>query len=251
MGSLATSLVIFACVFSGALLGLVLRTYLPSHHFTGESKDAIRLGMGLLGTMAALLLSLLVASAKSSYDAQSSQLTQLSANVAVLDRTLAVYGPDAKGARDALRAAVMRVTEQMWSKDESRASRLAPPTAGGASLYAKVQDLTPTTPHQSRLQSQALSIAADIGKTRWQMYEQATVTISTPLLAALVVWLTISFASFGLCSPPNPTVLAGLLLAALSVSSAIFLILEMYNPYAGTIQISDAPLRAVLEHLGQ
>ena len=251
MGSLATSVAVFACIFAGALAGILLRRGLPHSHLTGDSKDSLRLGMGLVGTMAALLLSLLVASAKSSYDAQSGQVTQLSASVALLDRTLAMYGPDSRDAREELRETATRVANQMWSREGTRSSRLAPPAAGGQSLYTRVQSLAPRSDSQRALQGQALSIATDIGKTRWLMYEQATVGISTPLLVALVVWLAISFASFGVTSPYNATVVGGFLLAALAVSSAIFLLLEMYNPYAGMIQISDAPLRAALEHLGR
>jgi hypothetical protein len=250
MGSLTISVAVFACVLAGALVRIALRRRLPQHHLTGDSKDSLRLGMGLVGTMAALLLSLLVASAKSSYDAQSAQVTQLGASVALLDRTLALFGPESREARESLRGTATRVVDQMWSRDGTRSSRLAP-QAGGELLYARVQSLSPKTDTQRVLQNQALSVATDIGKTRWLMYEQATIGISTPLLIALVVWLAISFASFGVTSPFNATVVAGFFLAALSVSSAIFLILEMYNPYTGMIRISDAPLRAALAQLGQ
>ncbi|HEU5196249.1 MAG TPA: hypothetical protein VFW70_16020 [Methylomirabilota bacterium] len=251
MGSFAISVAVFTCIFAGALAGIALRRNLPLHHLTGDSKDSLRLGMGLVGTMAALLLSLLVASAKSSYDAQSAQVTQLAASVALLDRFLALYGPESKEARDTVREEAIRVVDQMWSKDGTRSSRLASSSAVAAPLYAQLQSLSPKTDRQRTLQSQALSTATDIAKIRLLMYEQATVGISTPLLVALVVWLTISFASFGITSPYNATVVGGFFLAALSVSSAIFLILEMYNPYAGMIQISDAPLRAALAQLGQ
>ena len=251
MDSLVISLVVFACVFAGALVGLALRRRLPHPHLTGDSKDSLRLGMGLVGTMAALLLSLLVASAKSSYDTQGAQVTQLAASVAVLDRSLALFGPESREVREELREVTTRVIDQMWSRDGTRSSRLTPQAVGGAFLYTRVQSLSPKTDAQRTLQNQALSIALDIGKMRWLMYEQATVGVSTPLLVALVVWLAISFASFGVTSPFNATVVAGFFLAALSVSSAIFLILEMYNPYTGMIRISDAPLRAALAQLGQ
>jgi hypothetical protein len=251
MGSLAIGLLMFGSIFGGALLGLFVRTRLPSHHLTGESKDVVKLGMGLVGTMSALLLGLLVGSAKSSYDAQTAQLTQLSANIALLDRSMALYGPDSKAARDALRATVVRLLDQMWSSDETRTSRLAPPTVGAQSVYATIQELSPQTDQQRMLKGQALGIATEIGKTRWLMYEQATVTVSRPLLVALALWLSVSFMSFGLFAPFNATVVGSLLVAALSVASAVFLIMEMYSPYAGYLQISRAPLQSVLSHLGQ
>jgi membrane-bound ClpP family serine protease len=83
------------------------------------------------------------------------------------------------------------------------------------------------------------------------MYEQGTTSISLPMLSVLVFWLTTLFISFGLFAPHNGTVIASLFISALSVSGAILLILELYTPYAGLIQVSSAPLRAALAHLGQ
>jgi hypothetical protein len=251
MSSTTISLIVFACVFGGALLGIFLHAVLPQHHLSNESKDIVKLGMGLVGTMAALVLGLLVASAKGSYDTQSAELTQMSANIALLDRVLANYGPETKEARALLRGVVVRILDQMWSKDGTSTSSSAPTSAGGEILYDKMQGLSPKNDTQRSLQSQALSMAMDLGKTRWLMYEQATTSVSIPLLVVLVLWLAAIFISFGLFAPFNGTVVASLFVSALSVSGAIFLILEMYTPYAGLIQLSSAPLRAALAHLGQ
>jgi hypothetical protein len=247
MSSTTISLIVFACVFGGALLGIFLHAVLPQHHLSNESKDIVKLGMGLVGTMAALVLGLLVASAKGSYDTQSAELTQMSANIALLDRVLALYGPETKETRALLRGAVARVLDQMWSS----ASLSVPTAAGGEILYDKIQGLSPKNDTQRSLQGQALSMAMDLGKMRWLMYEQAITSVSMPLLVVLVLWLTFIFISFGLFAPFNATVVSSLFVSALSVSGAIFLILEMYTPYAGLIQLSSAPLRAALAHLGQ
>jgi hypothetical protein len=119
MRYLAIRLILFACIFGPALLGLFLRGVLPEQHLRADSKDAVRLGMGMIATMAALVLGLLVASAKNFYDTQSSELTQLSANVILLDRLLARYGPETKEARDLLRGAVARALDLMWHRDLS------------------------------------------------------------------------------------------------------------------------------------
>src|SRR5262244_2543832 len=251
LAAVAVSLIVFACVFGGAVLGLVLARILPAHHLSEESKDIVKLGMGLVGTMAALVLGLLVASAKGSYDAQIADLTQLSANIVLLDHLLAEYGPETKEARASLRNAVVRFLDQIWSKGGARASGLQPPLAPAETVYAKIQGLSPKDDAQRSLQSQALSIAMDLRKTRWLMYEQETRSVSLPLLVILVLWLTIIFISFGLFAPFNATVVSSLFLAALSVSGAIFLILEMYTPYVGVVQISDAPVRAIIENLGR
>lgn len=249
MSSTTISLIVLACVFGGALLGIFLHAVLPQHHLSNETKDIVKLGMGLVGTMAALVLGLLVASAKGSYDAQSAELTQMAANIAVLDRALALYGPETKEARAVLSVAVARILDQMWSKDG--ASPAAPSAAGGEILYDKIQGLTPKNDTQRSLQSQALSVAVDIGKTRYLMHAQQATSVSMPLLVVLVLWLTVIFISFGLFAPFNATVVSSLFVSALSVSGAIFLILEMYTPYSGVIAVSSAPLRAAHAHLGQ
>jgi hypothetical protein len=240
MSSITLSLVVLICVFGGALIGIYLHAILPEHHLGSDSKDIVKLGMGLVGTMSALVLGLLVASAKGSYDAQSTELTQMSANIGILDRALTMYGPETKEIRAMLRGVVGHMTDQMWSSN----SPVPPSAAGGENIFERIHGLSPKNEPQRLLQSQALSIAVDIGKTRWLMYEQAITAVSLPLLVVLVLWLTVIFISFGLFAPFNATVVSSLLVAALSVSGAIFLILEMYSPYSGLIKISSAPLRA-------
>jgi hypothetical protein len=251
MNSIAVSLVVFACIFCGALFGMFLRATLPKDHLGSDSKDIVKLGMGLVGTMAALVLGLLVASAKGSYDVQGSELTQLSANVVLLDRVLAHYGPETKEARDLLRVVVARILDRMWSRDGASSAPSDPSSAAGDAFFEKIQGLSPKDDRQRSLQAQALNIATALGQTRWSMYEQGTTSVSVPLLVVLVLWLTLILGSFGLFAPANATVITSLCLSALSVSGAIFLILEMYAPYSGLIQVSSAPLRAALAHLGQ
>jgi hypothetical protein len=250
MSSIGISLIAFACVFGGAVAGMLLRALLPKEHLGPDSKEVVKVGMGLVATMAALVLGLLVASAKSSYDAQSTELTEMSSKVVVLDRILAHYGPETGEVREVLRGTVARILDAMWSKERSDRSGLEPSTNGEV-LYDKIQGLSPKDDKQRANQAQALGFAIGLGQTRWLMYEQRASSVSLPLLVILVLWLSVIFVSFGLFAPPNATVVGSLLAAALSVSGAIFLIMEMYAPYAGLIQISSAPLRAALAHLGQ
>jgi hypothetical protein len=250
MNSIAVSSIVFACVFGGALFGIVLRTVLPEQHLRDESKDVVKLGMGLVGTMAALVLGLLIASAKTSFDAQSNELTEMSSKVVLLDRILAHYGPEAKEARDALRGTVVHNLDQMWPKESTISHEMVAPSVSNEILLEKVVGLTPKDEAQRLIQSQALGIMINLGQTRWLMYEQQATAVSMPLLVVLVFWIAAIFVSFGLFSPSNPTVIVSLFVSAFSVSCAIFLILEMYSPYGGLIRISSAPLRAAVAHLG-
>jgi hypothetical protein len=206
--------------------------------------------MGLVATLAALVLGLLIASAKSSYDAQSAELTAMSAKAVMLDRVLAHYGPEAREAREVLRSSVVRILDQMWSEDRTGSSE-TPSSAGGEVLVDKIQELSPKDDAQRSLQAHAISTVMALGQTRWLMYEQRNISISMPLLIVLTFWITTLFISFGLFTPLNATTVVSLLVSALSVSGAIFLILEMYTPYAGLIRVPSAPLRAALAQLGR
>jgi hypothetical protein len=207
--------------------------------------------MGLIVTMSALLLGMLVASAKSAYDEQKSELTQLTAKLVFLDRILAHYGPEAQKVRQGLQAATERAMEQIWPKDRADARLLSPIAAGADVLYSQIQELSPKDDAQRALKAQASSTAIELGQTRWLMFEQRGSSVSTALLTIVVFWLTVIFISFGLYAPVNGTVTATLLICAISVSCAIFLILEMDRPFEGMLQISKAPLQDALAHLGQ
>jgi hypothetical protein len=239
---MSISSIVFACVFGGALLGMLLRAILPEHHLSADSKSSLSLVMGLIGTMSALVLGLLVATAESSYSTRKSEFTQMSANVVLLDRTLAHYGPETKPARGLLRGAVAHWLQQ--SSFENGTSR------GGEVLYDAIQQLSPKDDSQRWLQGQALTMAIDLGQTRWLLFEQSSSSIPTAFLVVVAFWLSVIFASFGLFAPRNATVVAALLVGALSVSGAILLILELDAPFRGLIRISDAPLRRALSQLG-
>jgi hypothetical protein len=247
MAPLYIALIIFGVIFAGALLGVGLHRWLPEQHIGDSSKDVVRLVMGLIGTMAALVLGLLIASAKSSYDTQSGELVQLSAQIVQLDRLLSVYGPEANEVRAQFRSAVERAVDRMWPSERAGAN-LDLPTAP-VDFYSALANLEPRTAAQRVAQSRALEIGVDLSRTRVLMYEQSGSSIAWPFLVVLVFWLLILFMGFGLFAPSNATVIVTLLVGALSVSGAIFLILELDQPYAGLMHLSSGPLRNALAQI--
>ena len=254
MSSIVISCIVFACIFAGTILGMVLRAFLPEHHLSSESKDVVKLGMGLIGTLSALVLGLLIASAKNSFDTQRNGLAQLSANFILLDRVLVHYGPESKDAREMLRASVADLLNHTWPQESSPSGQPAAKerTEGKyEGLYEKIQELTPKNDAQRTLQAQALKTGIDIGQMRWLMFSQKGSSIPTPFLVVMVCWLVLILASFSLFAPTNATVFSTLLVCALAVSSAVFLILELDRPFDGMIQISSAPLREALAQLGR
>lgn len=239
----------FACVFGGALLGMLLRRALPAHHLSSDSKDVVKLGMGLVGTMAALALGLLLASAKSAYDAQAEELRQMSAMVLLLDRALSHYGPEATEARDLLRQAAVRALERLWSPD--RWQPVQPGSTRARDFYDAIEQLAPENAAQRLIQTQALRIGLDLGRLRFLLFEEEGRAMPVPFLVMLVFWLTIIFVSFGLFTSPNGTVVTTMFVCALSVASALYLILELAHPFGGLLQIPSAPLREAVQNLGR
>ena len=251
MSPMSIASIVLACVFGGALLGVVLRLILPERHLSSDSKDVIKLAMGLTATMAALVLALLIGAAKSSYDAQRSEVTQLSANIILLDRVLAHYGPETKTARDMLRRTAAGMIDRIWVEDRSQATASGPTTTGGEGFFDQIQELSPKNDVQRSLLAQALKMSIDLAQTRLLLFEQSGRSIPMPFLVLLIFWVTIIYVSFGLFAPPNATVLVTLFLCALSVSGAIFLILELDRPFGGLVQISNLPLRNAVAQLGK
>jgi hypothetical protein len=253
LAPLAVSLMVFVCTFVAAVSGMVLHKKLPDDHLSGDSKDVIELVMGLIATMAALVLGLLIASANSSYETQSGELQQVSATIVELDGIMAQYGPEANESRHRLRVAVSAAVDKIWSKDGIWLGKQAPAAmhAEAASFYDSIAKLSPNTAAQHFIQKRSLEISGAIRQTRALMLEQINGSIPWPFLTVLVFWISMLFVGFGLFARANATVIVALLIGALSVSSAIFLILELNHPYLGLMRISGAPLRNALAQIGQ
>jgi hypothetical protein len=253
MHPIAISVIVFVCVFGGALLGMWLRGRLPEHHLDEGSKDVVKLGMGLIATMTALVLGLVTASAKSAFDVQEEAVKHAAVSMVALDRALARYGPEAKGIRDGVREVISFRIAATWPEDAAKAVTMETPesTATVEGLDDQIRRLAPQTDAQRAFQARALEISTDMQNTRWAVFGAVSSAIPTPFLVIVVFWLAVLFWSFGLFAPRNATVFAVLLLCAASVAASIFLILEMERPFDGIMKVSSAPLRYTLGHLGQ
>src|SRR6201987_1814346 len=251
MSSIEIGAITFGCVFGGALLGIIVGRKLPEHHLTSETKDVVRLGMALVGTIGALVLSFFVTSAKGYHDRQVNELTQMSAKVVVLGRILQFSGPEASEARQTLRAMVGQVLLSTWPNEQTENAQIPPRTARPADLYNQIEGLAPKEDKQRIMQSQASGLLISVGEVRWLMIEEAALKMNPLVILVLDFWLTCLFVSWGLYSPKNATALTSLFVTALSVSAAIFLIVELYTPYTGMLRVPSAPLRMAYETLAQ
>ena len=248
--------IVFTCTFAGALFGMWLRVTLPAHQFDADSRDTVKVGIGLIATMTALILGLVTASAKNSFDAVDTAVKQTSTEVLALDRVLARYGSETGEIRKGLRDAIGSRMDMIWPQDSSKAANLRALASGewllGTERLADaIQGLQPHNDSQRALQKRALDLAEALLQARWLVTESTGASIPVPFVAILLFWLMIIFASFGLFAPRNAMVVTVLFVCALSVGGAVFLILEMDGPFDGLLTVSPDPLRYAHAHLNQ
>lgn len=250
---LAIARTVFCCVFGSSLLGLYLREKLPLHHLSDDSIGVVKLATGLIATLAALVLGLLISSAKSTYDTASRELVQNAAMVIQLDRVLARYGPGTLVIRQTLKQSYSQAVDILESGDSVRLAQLNSPQTINRSeaLQGSIQSLAAANDIQQAAKVQALQIVDEIFAARWLTLLQAHGAIPLPLLTVLVAWLSVIFGTFGLFAKANGTVIAALMLCALSTSGAIFMIEALNRPLDGAVRVSVAPMRDTLIRMGQ
>lgn len=251
MSSIGISVGAFALIFGGALLGALLGSRLPKHHLSDENKEVVRLAMALVGTLTGMALGLLIGSAKTYYDTQGNELTQMSANVALLGGLLQHYGPEAKGVHETLRLTVERVLAENWPNERIENWKPSPKAGHIQEIYDQVRALAPEDDEHRMMKSQAESQLWTLAQLRGLFIAQTGTTILQPLLFVMIFWITSIFFSWGLFSRVNAVSVTTFFVAALCVSGAIFLILEMYTPYEGLLRLSSAPLRIAYDSLAR
>ncbi len=252
MNGMALAVGSAVCIFSGTLLGLGLRRVVPQHHLSDDSKDAVKLGAGMISMMAALVLGLLVSSAKSNFDSTTKAITEGGAKVILIDRLLASYGPETKEIREYLRASVAASISMLWPEEHPTASMLVfERVAPMERVLEKVRELKPQTETQRAVLDRVQALVHEILLTRWIQIEQAQTTLPLAFLVILLFWLTMLYTTFGLFAPRNATVITVLFVGALALATAVFLIVEMSHPMQGAMKVSSGPMRKALEHLCQ
>jgi hypothetical protein len=256
MRSLIVAGITFCCVFSCALLGLLLSKRLPEHHLANDSKETVKLAASLVATMVAIVLGMLVSSAKSSFDEMSSGITQISAKSIELDQVLAQYGPESKEIRDTLRSTMVSVARTIWPEDvighvDHLDLGAIEHSSAAAKLLIAMRKLDPQTDLQRQLKAQALQIGSELTNLRWIMIEQWHRGVPWAVLVVLGSWMALLFISFGLFARPNATVITALSVSALAVSGAVFLIMELNSPLSGLIKVAGDPFFKALDFIGK
>jgi hypothetical protein len=245
MSTTAIAFLVLVCLVGAVLLGRWLNAVLADHHWATGTQDTVKLALGLVATMSAVLLGLLVSAAKSSYDDQKHQVIEMAARVSVLDRLLEIYGDDAASARGELRAVIESAVARAWPQDGSP-SDLGPERQSGGIFLQSIQRLVPQNSLQTEIRGQATSLALDLAQRRALLVANALDGAPAPLIAVVVVWLVVILFGFSLLAPRGPIALLALLVAAASVCGAIVLLLELYHPFDGPLRIPSTPITQAL-----
>ena len=249
MSALAVASLAFVFLFACALMGMGLRWRIPEDHLGDDSKKAIERGLAIIGTISGLVLGLLVASATSSYNTQRGYVIQLASQVSLLDRALAHYGPGASDARTTLRQDAAGMLSDIWPQhgDAASSHRLGRNEA----IFDRIEDLAPSNAKQTSIRQIAIGLVLELAHTRWLMYEQQEASVSIPLVVILLFWFSVTFTGLGLFAPGNPTTVLGAALCALAVAGAMYIMLAMYSPFSGLLQIPSTPLEEAIARLGR
>jgi len=241
-------LIILVVVFGSALLGMLIRRKLPESHLSDQAKSVVTLSMGVVGTLTAMVLGLLVATASTMFNTRNQEITQVAAKVIQLESLLRRYGSEANGERDLLHLYAALKLQDLFPQGKAKPALENPRTI---ILFEELQDrLAAKEGHSSQqrwMLSQALALTSDMAEVRWLLIEQDVLGIPVPVLLVVLFWLCLLFMSFGLFAPPNATVTVVLFLCALAVAGAIQTILDLSRPFEGVIRVSAEPLRHALE----
>lgn len=250
MNAITTSLLIAICVFGGAAVGLNLHRVVPRGHLAKETLDTIRLGTAMLSVLTSLVLGLLIATVKTSYDSTNNAVRQYATDLLVLDETLRDYGNEALAARRLLRDYTMRIYDDVWT---GRGVPELVEHANAARMIEHARDairaLEPANNDQRWLANQALQLSTTVWRQRWLLIEQSGRSVHPIVIVILVLWIVALFVSFGLAAPRNVTVYTAFFICSLAIGSSIFLILELDTPFEGLMRISGQPMRIALAHM--
>lgn len=241
------SLIALFFIYMSSLFGIFVRSLLPQHHLSEDSRTIIKAARSVVVGLAALTLGLLIATAKGSFDVKEAELKSGTSRMIVLNRLLLNYGDRSKAARDALKTVaengikVLEITNAIGRDAKILRGE------GIDVLQRRLLELPEDIPGGAWIKNTALSLGNEIAVSRWKIYQNSSATVSPLFILILVFWLMAIFFSLGLIAPFNGAVLTALLMAAISMTGAILLTLELDQPYGGLIQISTEPLHMAIE----
>lgn len=252
MTPLFAAFVVALVMMAGALGGALLRKHLPSRHFDAETMEVVKLGLGFLATLSALVMGLVISSSKASYDARAEMVHSTAALIIQFDASLWQIGPEAEPIRQVLKEELRSTMKRVW---KARGVVDMPDPAASKQVVVHLDKMLFELSVSGEMQRQAMANAfqqlAELSRINASAFTQHGSDVIMPLLAVVVCWMMLNVGGWNLFAPANRMVMGVNLICSLSVASAIFLILELDQPFNGVISISDAPMRAALVRLSE
>jgi fumarate reductase subunit D len=255
--------IVLLVLVASSALGLIVQPYLSEHHRSRETMELVRLVVAMLVTFTALVLGMLTTSVKSSFDKADSGMKGFAAELIQLDESLRQYGGEAASAREQLRNYTAAVIASIWFEEVTPPSNYYPkglPHGMSESLALgdklnqvglMIRQLEPQDAMHRQLVADCIQRFNRVTERRWQLIEDAGGVISVPFASVVILWLAIVFASFGLNAPRNALVCVTISIAAVSIASVIYLILDLDSPFTGVIAVSSHAMRGALAHLSR
>jgi hypothetical protein len=249
------ALAVVIAVFAGGVFGLLLQRILHESSTTGGPRDMIGAVVGLLTLLSALTMGLLIWTAYGVYAGQNAAIQGLAAKFLQLDLALAHYGPESKDIRLQVRDGLGKTIDSFWGVNESdanfAANNFAEALRNMETRFVALDALHPSTDAQAQALAVAKSTSEAIGQSRLQMSFALTAPVSYPLILIVVAWAVLLFCGFGLMSSGHTMSMAAVFIGACAAASAVYMILDLSNPYSGAFRVSPAPLEQVLAVIGK
>jgi len=242
-------LIAFVAIFGAALLGIFGARRLPEHHLSNETRTAVSVSAAIVGTLAALVLGLMISTASSSFSTRSNEVTAISVDLVRINRMMQRYGPEADDVRAKLRVYAAAKMRELFPVSGEASQSTEPTVRMMESAQDAILALAPADETHRWLRSQALTLSDNLLQARWLLAEQSGSGIPVAFLVLLIFWLAIVFASFGLFAPLNTTAVAVLCLCSMAVSGGITIILELDSPFSGLVRVSAEPIRQALAQI--
>jgi hypothetical protein len=247
------SVVVLVLILASAAIGSHVRAKLADHHFSEDSLAAMRIAVGLVATLSALVLSLLISSGKSSLDLVNTALQHNSVAMIQLDRTLSEFGPSTDDLRKEIKSDYAHwinflFSDEMGKTAEAESRDILERTYA---IQGRIFALHPASPVEEKLRDHAMQLWDDIFAGRWLALEHRRGLIPTPLIAVLVGWLTVIFGIFGFSAPRNWSMCVVFLLCALSATTAVYVVIDLDTPFRGMVNVSNAPMIDALKFIGR
>jgi hypothetical protein len=246
--------IVFLLACAGLFCGRGLARRLPLEHLSAEARNSAHIGIGMIATLAALVMGLMISSSKASFDERQAEIVRLATTIVLLDHALAAYGSEARGARDEVRALVDLSLKRIAPSGEFGIEEFRAPLSNLdriTHLQSTIMALAPGSDAQRWFQSRAMTLTTEIAHDRTQSVERGERTIPNLVLVVVVSWMVLIFVGLGVFSVTNRSVFAGLVVCAFAFATSIFLVLQLDMPYSGLIRISGDPLRAAAAEVGR